>query len=120
EVVAHLGARIDAQALVDRREQVADPGRILRPVQAVRARRARHHPALDRPAPAPGLAAAALVDARRAAELAHPHHHRVVPPAAIDQLLDQRAHALVEARAVAGAERLGDVAVGVPAPPGDL
>src|SRR5262249_42966503 len=127
EVVTHLRARVDAQALVHRGEQVADAGRVFLDVGAVLRGRAVDLPALDgaatdhhRPAAGPVVAAGVLIDARRAAKLAHPQHHRVLPQAALVQLLDQRTHALVQTRAVAVANGREDVAVVVPAAQVDL
>ena len=123
-----LRAGIDAQALVERGEQVADAEPGSSPdVHAVLAGGAVDLTALDgpaadhdRPAARPVIAAAVLVDARRAAELAHPHDDGVLPHAAVVQILDQGAHALVEAGAVAVLERVEDVGVVVPAAEVDL
>src|SRR5262249_34992019 len=75
-----------------------------------------HH----RPAAGPVVAAGVLVDVRRPAELAHPEHHGVLQHAALVQVLDQGAHALVQARAVAVLDRVEDVGVVVPAAQVDL
>src|SRR5205085_7485983 len=68
-----------------------------------------------RPAAGPVVAAGVLVDARRPAELAHPQDDRVFPHAAVVEVFDQGAHAVVEARAIAGADAREDVSVHVPA-----
>src|SRR5262249_47432263 len=122
EVVANLGPRVDAEALVDGGEQVADADGVLGHVGAVLAGGPVGDAALDgpaaqhdRPAATPVVAAAVLIDAGSPAELTHPQHDGVLPHTAVHQLLDQRAHALVQARAVAGAEGVEDVGVVVPA-----
>src|SRR5262245_27495677 len=76
QVVAHLRRRVDAEALVDRRVQVAERHRVLLDVGTVGARLAVRLAALDgaaaqhdRPAAAPVVAAGVLVDARRPTEL---------------------------------------------------
>src|SRR5262249_6507742 len=122
EVVADAGGRVEAEALVKGGEQVGDGHLVGLDVGAVNVGRAVNLAALDgaaadhdRPAAAPVVAGGALVDARRAPELAHPHDDGVLPQAAVYQVLDQAAHALVEARAVAVAQGGEDVAVVVPA-----
>src|SRR5579875_2104910 len=79
EIVAHLGARIDAESLEDGGEHIADGGFVALDVHAVFAGRAEDLAALDgaaaqhdRPAPRPVIAAGVLIDARRSAKLAHP------------------------------------------------
>src|SRR5207248_3588214 len=94
EVVADLGARIDAEALEDGGEQVADADGVLIDVHAVLTGRAVGDAALegaaaedDGPAPAPVIPAAVLVDPRRPAEFAHPQHACVLSHVALCQLL---------------------------------
>ena len=74
----------------------------------------------DRPAARPVIAAGVLVDARRAAELAHPHEDGVLPHAAIDQVLTRVPMALSSVRLQAGAVGVEGLVVRVPAAQGDL
>ena len=62
----------------------------------------------------PVVAAGVVVDLRRAAELAPKDHRHVLVQAALMQVLDQRAEALVEQRTVLP-ERVVDAAVMIPA-----
>ena len=82
------GARVDAQRLVDRGEQVALADRVVLDILAVGvggpvdlsaldAAAGQHH----RPAADVVVAAGAVVDVRRPADLAHPHHERVLAAA---------------------------------------
>src|SRR5207253_2267770 len=68
----------------------------------------------DGPAAGPMVAAGVLIDARGAAEIAHPHDDAVLPHAAIDEVFHQRAHRLVERRKLALGEGLEVLVVRVP------
>src|SRR5262249_54491646 len=131
EVVADarvgFGGRVDAETAVQRAVEVVDTDLVLRRLGSVLVGLTEGDPALDVTATdhdAPRgrvvVAATVLVDARRAAEVAHPHDHGVLQLAAIREVLHQRAHTLVERRQLAGGEGVEDARVHVPAAEGDL
>src|SRR5258707_401399 len=94
--VAHLGAGVDAETAVDRGENVADVDAVTSDVHTICVRgpiglaaancAAADH---DRPATSPVVAAIVLIDARCAAELAHPDDAGVLPHSAIDEVANQ-------------------------------